>query len=296
MRSWLWVLAGGGLAWAGDPAAAQVRAPYALLDEQPQNVYLPQETPTLEQLTNQGGVHFSLNTTYLSNYMFRGIDQSTPPKRNEKALQFDGRLDFDLGKLPHPFIGVFANVFNNDPVSRFEVVRPYFGVDWTIRPVTVGAGFNGYIFPNREGKDTQEIWASIRIDDSRFFLTERPLLSPYVYAAYDYEKYDGFYIESGIRHDFVIGDSGVILTAVGDFAYVAHDQYFRPSGPLGKSTGFQHYDVGMEATYDLQKLIGVPRRYGTWELKGYLFYTGSVDKQISADNRIWGGVGINFRY
>ena len=47
---------------------------------------------------------------------------------------------------------------------------------------------------------------------------------------------------------------GALDTAVGDFAYVSHNTYFRPSDSMGKATGFQHYDVGMEATYDLQKL------------------------------------------
>jgi len=297
IRLWVWVIAAGLAALAGRKLCAQVRMPFELLDEEPENVYLPPAPPTLDQMVNQGGVHFSLNTSYLSNYMYRGIDQSTPPKRNEKALQFDGKLSFDLGKLPHPFVGVFSNIFNNDPVSRFEEVRPYAGAEWTIRPITIAGGFNGYIFPNREGIDTQEIWTQISVDDSRFFHTKRPFLAPYVYGAYDFDKYDGFYLEGGIKHDFVIGDGGLVFTAVGDFAYVAHDRYFRVAGPLGQATGFQHYDAGLIATYDLDNLLGISRRYGQWELKGYLFYTGPVaEAALRASSRIWGGVGLEFRY
>lgn len=295
-KKWVWVLGAIVAVLPAQRLFAQIRYPYQLLDEEPQDVYLPPAPPTLNQLTNQGGVHFSLDIDYLSNYMFRGIDQSTLPKRNEKALQFNGRLDFDLGKLPHPFIGVFSNIFNNDPVSRFEEVRPYAGLEWTIRPITVGGGFNSYIFPNREGKDTQEVWMEISVDDSRLWHTKRPFLSPYVYGSYDFNRFNGFYLEGGLKHDFVIGETGLVLTAVGDFSYVAHDGFFRVSGPTGKETGFQHYDVGMIGTYDLNPALRIPRRYGQWEIKGYLMYTGPVEEGLRANSRLWGGVGLSFRY
>ena len=109
-------------------------------------------------------------------------------------------------------------------------------------------------------------------------------------------KYHGFYLEGGIRHDFVFGNSGVVLSAIGDFAYVSHDHYFTGTGPNAESTGFQHYDGGVELSYDLDTLFNVPRRFGTWQVKGYLFYTGSVQSTLLADNRLWGGVGIDFSY
>jgi len=299
MQRWICAAFLTALAALAGSASAQVRQAYQLLDDRTpsaDNVYLPDDTPRPDQLTNQGGVHFSLDTSYLSHYMYRGIDQSTRPRKNENALQFDGRLTFELDNFPHPFVGVFANIFNTDPVSRFEEVRPYFGLEWTIRPITISGGFNSYIFPNREGFDTQDGWMSLKIDDSRLFHSETPIFSPYAYAAYDLEKYHGFYLEAGIRHDFVIYNTGLILTAVGDFAYVAHDRYFLTPLTVGNVSGFQHYDGGLEATYDLSHLVYLPKRYGIWELKGYLFYTGSVNPAVRADNRIWGGVGINFRY
>jgi hypothetical protein len=275
---------------------AQIRTPFQVLDEEPENVYVEPVAGLPPEQTNQGGMHFSLDTTYFTTYMYRGVDQSTAPIHNEHALQFDGRLTFDLGKFPHPFVGVFSNIFNNDKVSRFEEVRPYAGLEWTIRPITLATGFTGYIFPNREGIDTQEVWAKISADDSRFFHTEHPFLSPYVYAAYDFNKYKGFYIEAGIKHDFPIGDTGVIISAVGDFAYIAHNSYFRRPGPLGAETGFQHYDIGSILTYDLDPLLHIPTRFGHWEIKGYLYYTGPVEEGIRADSRIWGGAGLSFNY
>lgn len=296
MRLWLGAVALAVICSSAEMACAQIRNPYQLLDDEPENVYAEPTAPIPNQMTNQGGAHFSFDVDYFSTYMYRGVDQSTPPKKNEKALQFNGRLDFDLGKLPHPFLGVFSNIFNDDPVSRFEEVRPYAGVQWTIRPITLGGGFNGYIFPNREGVDTQEIWAQITVDDSRLFHTDRPFLKPYVYAAYDLDKYKGFYVEAGIKHDFVIGDTGLIASAVGDFAYVAHDRYFIGGGPNSTATGVQHYDGGMILTYDANSTLHIPPRFGNLQFNAQLFYTGPVSSGLRADSRLWGGVGLNFRY
>lgn len=281
---------------ASTRCCAQVRGPYQLLDDEPDNVYLQPAAPTPDQLTNQGGAHMSFEVDYLSTYMYRGVDQSTAPLRNEHALQFDGRLDFDLGKLPHPFIGVFANIFNSDPVSRFEEIRPYAGLEWTVRPVTVSGGFNGYIFPNREGVDTQEVWTEISVDDSRFFHTDRPFLHPYIYGAYDFDKYDGFYLEAGIRHEFVVGETGLTLTAIGDVAYVAHDRFFKSPGPDGEATGLQHYDGGAILTYELNQPLHIPPRFGHFQVKAELIYSGPITTGVRADSRVWGGVGLSFHY
>jgi hypothetical protein len=275
---------------------AQVRMPYEVLDEEPDNVYVQPVTPTPEQLTNQGGVHIDFSVDYFSTYMYRGVDQSTPPQKNEKALQFNGRLEWDLGKLPHPFIGVFSNIFNNDPVSRFEEVRPYAGLEWTIRPITLSGGFTGYIFPEREGQDTQEIWTQIAVDDSRVFHTDRPFLNPYIFGAYDFDKYNGFYLEAGIRHDFVVGETGLTLTVISDFAYVAHNRYFMGSGPNAAATGLQHYDVGGILTYELNQPLHIPLRFGHFEIRAQLIYSGPITEGLRADSRLWGGVGMNFRY
>lgn len=293
----LWVWASGWVAvlcWA-QGACAQVRGAFELFDQEPDNVYLSPAPPTVEQLTNQGGVNFSLDVSYLTRYVYRGVDQTTPPLHSEAPLQFNGELEFNLGRLPHPFVGVFANVFNNDPISRFEEVRPYAGLEWTLRPITVSGGYNSYVFPNRKPQDTQEVWAQIVVDDSRFFHTERPVLSPYIYGAYDFDKYDGFYLQAGLKHDFYVGDSGLILTTQGDIGYVAHDRYFvRP--PSTQITGFQHYDVGLTATYSLNTAFNLPRRYGDWQLKGYLFYTNGLSSHLRGNTLIWGGFGIGFRY
>jgi hypothetical protein len=273
-------------------------------------------TPQQEQV-NAGGVHIDLSVRYLTDYVFRGIDRSepgggfrdedgnpvtfpadegtSPGAEDAPNLQFDGRLTFDLGSLPHPFVGLFVNVYDDDPVSRFQEIRPVVGLEWTVRPLTVAAGHTNYIFPEREAINTAEVWVSAQLDDSVFFRTDKPVFTPYVLAAYDYDLYEGLYLEGGLKHDFELQDLGVTLTLVGRLAYVVNDPQF--SAVPDADHGLQHYDIGLIGSYSLNKLLNVSsNRYGDFRLEGYLFYTDGIDNQLLADTQLWGGVGIGFHY
>ncbi|QOV90375.1 hypothetical protein [Humisphaera borealis] len=277
--------------------------PFALVD-QPESIYPDPEPPKPNTGVNEGGVHISLNVSYLTDYVYRGIDRSEigaidPSETGDVTedapnLQFNGKLTFDLGRAPHPFVGLFANVYNDDPVSRFQEVRPYFGLDWTIRPLRLTAGWQTYIYPERDDFNTSEIFGSIEIDDSVFFRTDRPIFAPYIYAAYDHDLYDGLYLEAGLKHDFVIEGTGVTLTLTGNVGFVAGHGYFTAQN--GEDTGFQHYEVGLIGAYSLNTLANISKRYGDWKLRGYLFYTDGLNNDLRADTQIWGGVGIGFDY
>src|SRR5678815_1784747 len=86
------------------------------------------------------------------------------------------------------------------------------------------------------------VWASVTFDDSRLWRTEKPVFAPYGYIAYDYDLYDGLYIEVGVRHQFDLEDIGVTLTAVADVAYVQDNALFTNfSAAEPEDTGFHHY-------------------------------------------------------
>jgi len=290
------------------PAAAPLHA-----QDPAESIYLPPGPPREEDGVNQGGVNFNLRVSYLTDYVYRGIDQSerlasldnlgapasAPPSGHEDApnLQFDGFLKLNLGRLPHPVAGVFVNIYNDDPISRFQEIRPYFGFDWNLKPLRVQAGQISYVYPERENLNTQEVWASVTFDDSRLWRTERPVFSPYGYVAYDYDLYDALYAEAGVRHEFELEDTGIMLTAVADVAYVLnHDLFTDANSPKANDTGFQHYDLGLIGSYSLNKLMGIPRRYGQWTMNGYLYYTDGINEGLLADTQLWGGVSIGFRY
>lgn len=258
-----------------------------------ESVYAPPAPPTPDSGTNQGALHLDTKVNYMTDYVYRGI-QPIPTPNHGPNLQFDGELNLDLGKLPHPFGGIFTNINSSDPVNHFEEIRPFFGFDWKLSPFIFTAGDNSYIHPDRSSLDTSEVFWKLTFDDSIIWHTEKPLLSPYIYAAYDYDKYSGWYIEAGIKHDFEFRDLGFVLTAHADVAYVLDDSQF--SNKSGDDTGFQHYEVGLIGTYSLNNLLNFSTRYGQWDLVGYLSYTGGIEDSLKAVDETWGGVGIGLRY
>ncbi len=276
--------------------------------QQPESIYAPPEITPQEQGVNEGGVNVEFKFNYLTDYIWRGIDRSESGGAEDSPnLQFDGALKWDLGKWPHLFIGVFTNVYNSDPASRFQEVRPYFGFELTARPVILTIGQSSYIFPERDMFNTAELWGRIKLDDSYFFRTDDPVFGPYILAAYDYDINHGTYVEFGISHDFQIEDTALTLTPRAAVAYVDNRKDFRAigaspfdpafsSGTSGNDSGFQHYEVGLELTYTLNQLLNIPIRYGKLDLKSYLFFTDGIDNELRADTELWGGIGLGFSY
>ena len=286
----------------------------AQLQDPGETIYEPVEPTREDERINAGGVNFDLKVNYFTDYVFRGVDQSERlaaiPTDDDPALpveevgsedapnlQFDGMFKFDLGKFPSPFAGLFVNVFQDDPGSEFQEIRPYFGLEWEIRPLTISAGHNTFIYPERDEVETSEVWMSLELDDSRLWRTDDPVLSPYAFVAYDYDLYDGFYSELGVRHVFELEGTGVTLTAVAAVAYVTgHDFFEDPDAANPSDSGFQHYDIGLIGTYPLNGLLNIPRRYGRWTLNGHLFYTDNIEDELLADTQLWGGVQLRFEY
>ena len=307
MRSWVQTLGiaalvlGAGSARAQDASAAPAAAnfpPLASLSLLPedQSVYAPPAPPREDDGLNAGGVNFDLEFRYATDNVYRGVSRSEGIEhRHSPNLQFDGRLDFNLGKLPHPFVGAFVNIHSSDPISRFQEVRPYLGVNWNLRPFVLEGGNITYIFPERDELNTGEVYAKITFDDSWLFRTDTPIVSPYVYAAYDYDKYNGWYFEAGLKHDFVFENTGFTLTALANIAFVLNNPYYATS-PDGKDTGLQHYEIGLIGNYSLNHLFHLSPRYGTFTLEGYLYFDDRTSSDLRADIQIWGGGGIGFHY
>src|SRR5207237_5935347 len=116
------------------------------------------------------------DVSYLTHYIYRGVDRNKSGGAEDAPnLQFDGKLSFDLGRLPHPFIGTFVNVYDSDPISRFQEIRPYFGADLRLRPFVFTVGHNSYIFPDRKSFNTAEVFGKVLFDDSYYFKTDAPV-------------------------------------------------------------------------------------------------------------------------
>jgi hypothetical protein len=251
---------------------------------------------------NTGGVNVDMRVSYLGDYIYRGLDRTTfigsatpGPPPNEKAnFQFDGKLTWNLGKMPHPFIGIFANVLDQDPISTFQEVRPLLGAEWRVRPLIMSGGHNAYIFPDRSSLNTGEVWGKIALDDSVLLKRDEPFLTPYVYAAYDYDLYNGWYFQAGVSHEILIEGTGISFLLEAAVGGVLGNQAFM--GPTGKDSGLQHYEFGLTGSYNLNQLLNIAPRYGQWSINGYIYYSDGLDNNLAADTELWGGAGIQFHY
>lgn len=257
----------------------------------------PPLSPEQQEGTNSGGVNLDLDIGYATDYVYRGVDHDdVGPSGNSLNLLIDSRLTFDFGPYPHLFVGVFADVYNADPVSQFQEFRPSVGADWNLRPFLLELGHNSYIYPQRENFDTSELYLKVTIDDSLLFNTDSPIFSPYAMGAFDFGSGKGWYVETGLRHDFVIEDWGLTLTVKGDVAYIARLQTQFIFTNTEQDTGWQHAEGGLYASYSVNNLLNIPRRYGEFNLTGFVTYSGKLSKQLTASNVLWSGGGLAFRY
>ncbi len=272
----------------------------------PESVYPPPE-PYLgdEPRDMQTGFRFALDVRYLTDYVWRGIDRFDAGRNeDEPNLQFQTRIGFDLGKLPHPYVDLFVNVTENDPISSFQEVRPEIGFDWNVRPLMISAGYTTYIFPDnssndpsegdRSDFDTNEVFFKLAFDDSLLFRSERPIFNPYVLAAYDIDTFEGLYLEAGVNHTLPIENTGLSFTANAHAAYVNGNDLFQLTPD--NNSGFQHWQVGLTAKYNLNTLLNIPDRFGQISVNGYIHYTDSIDEDLLATDQLWGGAGFSLKF
>jgi hypothetical protein len=250
-----------------------------------------------DQHLNNGGTHFSLDFAYANKYIYRGVDHDVVASHgNSLNLLFDGRLEFDLGRYPHPFVELFTNIYDADPLSRFQEIRPIAGLDWNLRPFDLEFSHISYIYPEREDFNIPEVDTKITFDDSLLFNTEKPIFSPYVLGAYDYQKNQGWYVEFGLKHDFVFEEIGLVISPEVNVGWISGlEQQFVILNPL-HNTGWQHYEVGVTVSYSLNVLLNLSKKFGEFDVKGYGFYDNRISGDITATNAVWGGVGLGFKY
>jgi len=296
--------AGNGGATAGNPnessamaGGATISANPFTLDEIPtQTVYGEPQTPTDQPGVNAGGTHVQLDFDYYNHYVYRGVDHSLVGGRGDSAnVESQAQINFDIKQFT-PFVGVFSNVFDSDPLSRFQEIRPYFGGSLNLHPLTLSAGDNAYLFLERRAFDTSEVWGKFEFDDGYMFGLDKPIFSPSIYGAYDYDKNKGWYFEAAVRHDFTIEQTGVTISPYADVGYIYNYQEQFVYINNKDDTGFQHYDVGVIVTYALNSLLNIPMRYGDFDLTSRIVETGKIRSVLDADNVFWGGVGVEFRY
>ena len=263
---------------------------------QQESVYAPPQVLDGQSGTNEGALSLEIGGRYMTDYIFRGLEIIEPPGSEDAFnFQLEADLTMDLGRLPDPFLRVFTNTAEGDEISRFQVIRPSVGLEWQTEMLTIAVGWQNFTYPDRDDLDTSEIFLDLQINDGVLFTEEDPIIGPFVFVAYDVDQYDGFYFAGGVRRTFELLDSNVDLTIEGLVAYVSEYSLYSVA-PANDGTGFSHYQVGLKAQYNLNSLLNIAQRYGSWSAAGYLYYTDGIDDELGATTQIWGGGGIVFEY
>ena len=289
-------LAAGVLASVANAEDQSVFAPRPESADPATSVFAPRPTGAARQGESAAKLTLQFDATYLSDYVYRGVDYTKVSSRQGVDVALGMQLSLDPGPgLPKPFVSLETNGFDADPESHWQFVRPTAGVQWTWKSVTLTGGLTSSIYPNRDDFNTSEVFTQAQLDDSKLWGTPQPLLNPSLLAAYDYDLNNGWYVQAGISHDFSLGQTGLTLTPVARIGYTAGwQQEFVFQVPSG--TGWQHYDLGIEARYALNSLMNLPKRYGQWSLKGSLFHTERLAESTVGSTITWAGLGIAAEY
>lgn len=269
------------------------------LPEVPESVYGTPVLRTPGEGFNDGAIHLDLNLRYATDYVFRGIEPVEPPG-SEDAVNFqtDSTISIDLGRLPDPFVRIITNTAEGDDVSNFQVIRPIVGLEWETDAFTLVGGHQSFTYPDRDDLDSSEVFARLEFNDAVLWGEEGRILGPYVLGAYDYDAFEGTYVEAGLRREGQVGSSSLSLGVEASVAYVDNFEglFDNPNDAVTGGSGFQHYQLGLFAAYDLNQLLNISRRYGRWSITGQLNYTDGIDDELRADTQLWGGAGITLRY
>jgi hypothetical protein len=261
-----------------------------------ESVYVPPGVGDMQGGYNDGALSIDITARYMTDYIYRGLEVVEPPTPEDAInFQLGAELRLDLGRLPDPFFRVLTNTAEGDDISNFQIIRPAVGLEWETEAFDIALGTQSYTYPDRTDLDTAEAFVDLRFNDGVLYSEEGPILGPFIVAVWDFDQYEGLYVEGGLRRTFDVADTNVRITVEGVVAYV-HNYGLYSASADNDGTGFSHYQVGVTGEYRLNTLLNISRRYGQWSLAGYLNYTDGIDNELAATTQVWGGGGIVFRY
>lgn len=268
----------------------------------PETVYAPPGglAATAEPAGPQ--LKWELTLGYASAFVYRGVDHSATPgnapgsieEGGGSSFQLAGRLTLDTGGPWRPFVELFSNYWDTDLASNWQEVRPTVGLQWQSKAVSISLGATSYVYPDRTGSNTNEVFVRVDADDGGVLGQEQPVLNPYVVIAYDVDV-DGWYGELGISHDWAVPGTSLTVTPVARLAYTYRldEAFIFETNRSG--SGWQHADLGLQLTYGLNTLLNLQGSAGQWSVGGFIFRTSHLADSTLGDSLTWGGVNLTWK-
>ncbi|MCK5114679.1 MAG: hypothetical protein KAR11_07965, partial [Phycisphaerae bacterium] len=180
-------------------------------------------------------VTFSIDYTFVSDYIWRGINLSNPSRSTGASHNEGGRWPNQQMTLgAEVYLGKFGRVGGSiwfewycgqpylTPEDGSKTLQEidytvYYGYDISQIGLDVEVGFIWYQFPRATGDaaGTQEIYTNLSFDDSVLYRlcgldVKDPILNPYLFIAWDLDlARGGSYYEFGLNHEFALSDMGM---------------------------------------------------------------------------------------
>ncbi|MFW6155657.1 MAG: hypothetical protein ACOC95_10630 [Planctomycetota bacterium] len=267
---------------------------------------------------------FSVDYTLVSDYVWRGINLSEYAGEGREKLNHQMGVGFAIETEPlvGTDLGTFAGSFwfewyaGQDDTAFGGGSGHLQEVDYTLSwsrdvpglPVSAEIGWIAYQFPQVAGDDpqwTHEVYISLALDDEALF--GRELLNPYVAYYMDLDDVQAAWAEVGVSHAFSAADLGIAdlpgfdsLTLTPSLVLGIDHRYYDKAGlgggGDGTSTRLANLQYGLDVGYDLGGALGMPAKYGSLTLNGFLRFSQLFHDEGAAGDELWGGVTVGFAW
>jgi len=219
---------------------------------------IKQVTPPVEE---ESWWHASLSAGYDSLYMFRGID----------VLDGDSLVTVDLNFTAYNFtLGAW---YGFDAGSGdYNELDLYASYAWSLGPVAISGGVIGYLYPDDDGADTLEVFASLTTDKIEW-------ITPTFSAYWDVDAIEGGYLEFKLSRSFEIVEN----ISFDPYALVSYDLEYNSS-----DTDWNNVQVGASLPIKMSENIAIsPYIAYSWALS-------AIDER--QEDELWGGAKITFSF
>ncbi len=268
-------------------------------------VIAEEAAPGARPAVNNGAFGIAGGVDYATSYFFRGYNQEDIGA----IVQPYATLTWKLAETDSFTLSYYLGTWNSlHSEQTLKVSGPavwyesdfYTGVDISFGPITLGAIYTAYMYPNGSFGTIQEVGFKATFDDTELWKKANVPVAFKPYAAWYFEVQDSNgptdqYIEVGVAPSFAIPNVPLALSvpmALG----LSPDGYYIDSS--GHNDFFGYASIGLTASYTLP----VPAKFGSWSIVGgvqyiYLFADSAQNANDGGTNdELLGKVGLAFSY
>lgn len=271
-------------------------------------------------------VSFSINYTFISDYIFRGINFSEYRGEGQEEInhQLGTSIAYSLGQYGTVGFDAWFEWFagqekinprnGDDNLQEVDFVV-WWSYDLEAIKTALTIGWTHFLFPNtarnlrtdasqanNNDDRTHEWWFSLEHNDAWMWTwlwaeNEDGILNPTFFFSQDIGIGSGraMWMEFGLSHEFQVAPK---VTVTPSWTLTAdHGYYHYFAGANRPSTRLATMLWGFDVTYDMTELLGVPDGWGSVALSGLLYFSDALGN--AEDNRViqdefFGGFGVTY--